>query len=155
MSALSALWKPVPLVARQLRRNARRTVLTFLGLVISFFLFTALESVLYTMTSVISSTASDSLLFLRPRDRLAFWRPTLPSSYTAQVAAMPGVPLEQRSAQPADRSVGGHRQREVSSSAGRMCASRNRSTGRPPSTCSRKISSTSSTVTWPYHTASG
>lgn len=91
MISLANLWKPLPLVGRQLRRNRRRTLLTFLGLVISFFLFTALESVLYTMTSVISRTASDSILFLRPRDRVAFWRPSLPSSYTAQVAAMPGV----------------------------------------------------------------
>ena len=75
----------------ELRRNRRRTALTFLGLVISFFLYTALESVLYTMSSVISRTASDTVLFLKPRDRLAFWRPSLPTSYTAQVAAMPGV----------------------------------------------------------------
>ena len=52
----SGLSKPLRLIARQLRRNRRRTALTFLGLVISFFLYTALESVLYTMSSVISRT---------------------------------------------------------------------------------------------------
>lgn len=79
------------LVARQLARNRRRTLLTFLGLVISFFLYTALQSILYTLTTVVSETASDTVLFLRPRDRIAFWRPELPESYVARVRETEGV----------------------------------------------------------------
>jgi putative ABC transport system permease protein len=91
MSLLPELWKPVPLVVRELSRNPRRTALTALGLVISFFLFTSLESVLYTMTRLLSRTASETILFLRPRDRVAFWRPELPRAYTSSVAEVAGV----------------------------------------------------------------
>lgn len=83
--------KPLRLVARELSRNRRRTLLTFVGLVISFFLYTALESVLYTMNRLLTETASEAILFVRPRDRIAFWQPKLPQSYTQQVRETPGV----------------------------------------------------------------
>ena len=51
MSLLREVVRCAPLVWRQLRRSPRRTALTFLGLVIAFFLFTALESLLYDVQS--------------------------------------------------------------------------------------------------------
>lgn len=85
------LARQAPLVGRQLRRNPRRTLLTFLGLVIAFFLYTSLESVLYTMQSIVTGTASDALLIVRPRDRGGFWRAQLPRSYAQAVESLPGV----------------------------------------------------------------
>lgn len=105
MSPLREALGFVPLVARQLRRSPRRTVLTFLGLVIAFFLFTSLESVLYTMDRVVSGTSSDALLFVRAKDRGSFWRAKLPSRYAEEVAALPGV----RSAVPVRFHFGGGR----------------------------------------------
>jgi putative ABC transport system permease protein len=88
---LSELAKPLPLIARELARNRRRTALTFLGLVISFFLYTSLESILYTLTRLLSQTASEAVLFVRPRDRMGFFRPELPRSYVARVGEIEGV----------------------------------------------------------------
>jgi putative ABC transport system permease protein len=88
------LWTEIarqtPLVARQLRRNPRRTALTFLGLVIAFFLFTSLVSLLYTMSHIVSGASRDALLFTRAADP-DYWRPQLPSSYAAGIAELPGV----------------------------------------------------------------
>jgi putative ABC transport system permease protein len=91
VSALREIARCTPLVWRQLRRSPRRTALTFLGLVIAFFLFTALESLLYTMSHLVKGTASDALLFVRPRDPASYWSPSLPSSYAAAIEALPGV----------------------------------------------------------------
>jgi putative ABC transport system permease protein len=81
----------VPLVVRQLRRNRRRSALTFAGLAVSFFLFTSLESVLYTLERVVGATAAESVLFVRPRDRNAFFGSGLPASYAGRVREVPGV----------------------------------------------------------------
>ncbi|MEM7410344.1 MAG: ABC transporter permease [Myxococcota bacterium] len=91
MSVLHELARQAPLVGRQLRRSPRRTALTFLGLVIAFFLFTSLESLLYTMSNVVRGTSSDALLFVQPKDRLSRWRARLPASYAEQVESLPGV----------------------------------------------------------------
>lgn len=91
MTALSRALRLVPLVDRELRRNPRRTALTFLGLCVSFFLYTSLESVLYTLTRVVGATAAESVLFVRPRDRSAFFGSGLPQSYAGRVRAVPGV----------------------------------------------------------------
>ena len=91
MSAFGEVVRQAPLVLRQLRRSPRRTALTFLGLVIAFFLFTSLESVLYTMSHVIRGTANDQLLFVRPADRAGRWLPELPTEYAALIERMPGA----------------------------------------------------------------
>ena len=91
MSLGAELAKPLRLVLRELSRNRRRTTLTFLGLVISFFLYASLESILYTMTRVVSRTASETRLFTRPRDRVGFFQPDLPRGYVDRIRAIPGV----------------------------------------------------------------
>ncbi len=78
------------LIGRQLLRNRRRTALTFIGLVISFFLYTTLANVLHVMESFVSETARDSVLYITPRydsTRSA----SLPRSYVERVRAMPEV----------------------------------------------------------------
>jgi putative ABC transport system permease protein len=82
--------RQTPLVARQLRRSPRRTALTFLGLVISFFLFTSLESLLYTMSNVVSGASRDALLFTRAADP-DYWRAEVPASYAQAIEELPGV----------------------------------------------------------------
>ena len=79
-----------PLVVRQLRRNPRRTALTFIGLVIAFFLFTGLESLLYTMSNIVSGSSRDALLFTRASDP-DYWRATIPASYADAIQTLPGV----------------------------------------------------------------
>ena len=90
MTIFSEIARQAPLVARQLRRSPRRTTLTFLGLVISFFLFTSLESLLYTMSNLVSGASRDALLFVRPSDP-DYWRATLPASYADAIEDLPGV----------------------------------------------------------------
>jgi putative ABC transport system permease protein len=87
---VSEIARQAPLVARQLRRSPRRTALTFLGLAIAFFLFTSLESLLYTMSNVVSGASRDALLFVRPSDP-DYWRATLPASYADAIEGLPGV----------------------------------------------------------------
>jgi putative ABC transport system permease protein len=82
--------RQAPLVARQLRRSPRRTALTFLGLVIAFFLFTSLESLLYTMSHLVSGASRDALLFTRAADP-DYWRSQLPASYADSIEELPGV----------------------------------------------------------------
>ena len=79
------------MLLRQLRRSPRRALLTFLGLVVAFFLFTALESVLYTLEGLLSQSASETGIFMRPRSRASFFRAELPIRYVDQVRAMEGV----------------------------------------------------------------
>src|SRR5262245_36081453 len=90
MSLLTEIARQAPLVARQLRRSPRRTALTFLGLVIAFFLFTSLESLLYTMSNIVSGSSRDALLFTRASDP-DYWRSQLPASYAAAIQELPGV----------------------------------------------------------------
>ena len=90
MKLLTEIARQAPLVARQLRRSPRRTALTFLGLVIAFFLFTSLESLLYTMSNLVSGASRDALLFVRPSDP-DYWRATLPASYADAIEDLPGV----------------------------------------------------------------
>ena len=85
------LARSVPLLLRQLRRSPRRTALTFLGLAIAFFLFTSLESVLYTMGLVVRGASSDALLFMRPKEREGHWLPRLPTRYAEGLESVPGV----------------------------------------------------------------
>ena len=91
IAALREVARQAPLVARQLRRSPRRTALTFLGLVIAFFLFTSLESLLYTMSNVVRGTSSDALLFVQPDDNRGRWGSRLPASYAESVENLPGV----------------------------------------------------------------
>lgn len=78
-------------VVRQPARNPRRTILTFLGLVIAFFLYTMLESVLATLDQLVNSSA-ETLLVIGPRnDRGGLQLPKLPRSYVAQVRDTEGV----------------------------------------------------------------
>lgn len=79
------------LALRQLVRSPRRTVLTFTGLVISFFLYTALESVLFTLESVVDRTASQTAIFSRAAGRGGFFRAALPQRYVESVRAIPGI----------------------------------------------------------------
>ena len=57
---------------------------------IAFFLFTSLESLLYTMSHIVSGTSRDALLFARPADP-DYWRAQLPSSYAPAIEELPGV----------------------------------------------------------------
>jgi putative ABC transport system permease protein len=82
--------RQAPLVVRQLRRSPRRTALTFIGLVIAFFLYTSLESLLYTMSNLVSGASRDALLFTRAADP-DYWRAQLPSSYAQGIEELPGV----------------------------------------------------------------
>lgn len=79
------------MLLRQLLRSPRRALLTFLGLVVAFFLFTALESVLYTLDGLLSQSASETGIFMRPRSRASFFRAELPIRYVEQVREMEGV----------------------------------------------------------------
>ena len=90
MTIFSEIARQAPVVARQLRRSPRRTTLTFLGLVISFFLFTSLESLLYTMSTVVSGASRDALLFTRAANP-DYWRSTIPKSYAGAIEELPGV----------------------------------------------------------------
>jgi putative ABC transport system permease protein len=90
VSWLAEIARQAPLVARQLRRSPRRTTLTFLGLVVSFFLFTSLESLLYTMSNVVSGASRDALLFTRAADP-DYWRATVPKTYAEAIEELPGV----------------------------------------------------------------
>ena len=90
MTLLTEIARQAPLVARQLRRSPRRTALTFLGLVIAFFLFTSLESLLYTMSNVVTGASRDALLFTRAADP-DYWRAQLPASYAQSIEELPGV----------------------------------------------------------------
>jgi putative ABC transport system permease protein len=91
VTRLARALRLVPLVARELRRNPRRTSLTFLGLCVSFFLYTSLESVLHTLGRVVGATAAESVLFVRPRDRSAFFGSGLPEGYAGRVRGVPDV----------------------------------------------------------------
>jgi putative ABC transport system permease protein len=90
VNLVQSIARQAPLVARQLRRSPRRTALTFVGLVVAFFLFTALESLLYTMGHLITDSSRDALLFARPADP-DYWRASLPSDYAAAIEELPGV----------------------------------------------------------------
>ncbi|MFI5366660.1 MAG: ABC transporter permease, partial [Candidatus Binatia bacterium] len=79
------------LVGRQLWRSPRRTVLTFIGLLIAFFLYTSLESVLSALRGVLAQTSSETIIFLRPRNAMNFLTAELPRRYTAAVREMDGV----------------------------------------------------------------
>lgn len=79
------------LVGRQLWRNPRRTVLTFLGLLIAFFLYASLENVLGALRAVIANAASETILFVAPRSSVNFLTAELPRRYAAQVREMDGV----------------------------------------------------------------
>lgn len=79
------------LVGRQLWRSPRRTVLTFIGLLIAFFLYTSLESVLSVLRGVLAQTSSETIIFLRPRNVMNFLTAELPRRYTAAVREMDGV----------------------------------------------------------------
>ncbi|HKA14599.1 MAG TPA: FtsX-like permease family protein [Myxococcota bacterium] len=90
MSLAREIARQAPLIARQLRRSPRRTALTFLGLVIAFFLFTSLESLLFTMSNLVSGASRDALLFSRAADP-DYWRAKLPASYADAIEELPGV----------------------------------------------------------------
>jgi putative ABC transport system permease protein len=79
------------LVGRQLWRSPRRTVLTFIGLLIAFFLYTSLESVLSVLRGVLAQTSNETIIFLRPRNSMNFLTAELPRRYTAAVREMDGV----------------------------------------------------------------
>ena len=78
-------------VFRQLLRNRRRTALTFLGLVVSFFLYTSLQSLLRTLAEFLDQSGSETMLVLRPRTEFGLIRPELPRHYAARLLEMPGV----------------------------------------------------------------
>jgi len=79
------------MVFRQLRRNPRRTVLTFLGLVISFFLYTILQSVLATMDRQLEISADEAVLVVGPRNVTGIGLPELPRSYVSQLRDTEGI----------------------------------------------------------------
>ena len=79
------------LIFRQLSRNRRRTALTFTGLVLSFWLFTSLQSVLSTLRDLLSNAASETILFVAPANQVVLLRPELPRNYASVVREQRGV----------------------------------------------------------------
>jgi len=59
--------------------------------VISFFLYTMLSSVLFTLESVVDRTASETGIFLRAKGRGGFFRASLPARYVDAVREIPGI----------------------------------------------------------------
>jgi putative ABC transport system permease protein len=70
-----------------LTRNKRRTILTFLSVMIALFLFSSLEGVLDTLAESIK-VGSETKLIVRNKVSLVF---PMPLSYRDRIAALPGV----------------------------------------------------------------
>jgi len=91
MSASSRIQPYLRVVVRQVSRNPRRTALTFLGLVVSFFLYASLQSILDTLDGLLGQSARDTVLVLRPRNEGGLSRAALPRSYSARLRDVPGI----------------------------------------------------------------
>jgi putative ABC transport system permease protein len=93
MRVVGRFWTYARVVRKQLARNPRRTVLTFLGLVLSFFLYTGLSSVLATLNQLLEQSASETVLVLGPRNDVGggLFRPEIPRSYLPTVRETQGV----------------------------------------------------------------
>ncbi len=81
-------------ICRQLVRNPRRTIITFFGLVVSFFLYTLLKSSLDTMERDLKLRASGAILSVAPRAASGFSGlavAQLPRSYASELRDTPGV----------------------------------------------------------------
>jgi len=88
---LSRAFQAARVVTRQLARNPRRTILTFFGLVISFFLYTMLQSTLATLDRLLEQYASDTVLMVGARNVRSMFLPELPRSYAATLRETDGV----------------------------------------------------------------
>jgi putative ABC transport system permease protein len=92
MKLLGRFWQYARVIRRQLRRNPRRTLLTFSGLVLSFFLYTCLSSVLATMSQLLEQSASETVLVMGPRNDFGgLFRPEIPRSYLPTLRETQGV----------------------------------------------------------------
>lgn len=81
--------KYVPLIFKNLMRNARRTVLTMLALAISFFLYCAIFTLIDGMFQRIHSQNADLNLILRPKYVSTFFDGQLPPSYLQKIKELP------------------------------------------------------------------
>jgi putative ABC transport system permease protein len=79
--------KLLPLVLANLRRHRLRTLLTTLGVALAMFLFASLRSVVTTLNAG-TELASASRMVVQNANAIVF---TLPMSYRARLAAVPGV----------------------------------------------------------------
>jgi putative ABC transport system permease protein len=92
MKFVGRFWTYARVVRRQLGRSPRRTLLTFSGLVLSFFLYTGLSTVLATLSQLLEQSASESVLVLGPRNTIGgLFRPELPRSYLSTLRDTPGI----------------------------------------------------------------
>ena len=92
MRVLGRLWTYVRVVRKQLGRSPRRTILTFSGLVLSFFLYTGFASVLATLSELLEQSASETVLVMGPRNDVGgLFRPEIPRSYLPTVRDTAGV----------------------------------------------------------------
>ena len=92
MRLLGRFWTYARVVRRQLARNPRRTLLTFSGLVLSFFLYTGLSSVLATLSQLLEQSASETILVMGPRNDFGgLFRPEIPRSYLPTIRETQGV----------------------------------------------------------------
>jgi putative ABC transport system permease protein len=89
--SVDAFRQSLRVIVRQLSRNRRRTGLTFFGLVISFFLYTGLQTLLTGLVGVIEQSGSDTILVTRSRNEVGLVRPQLPRSYAARMREIQGI----------------------------------------------------------------
>ena len=79
------------LILKNLRRNLRRTVLTLLALMISFFLYCAIFTLIEGMNQRLTRQTADLNLILRPRYMSTFIDAQLPSNYLQKIKSIPLV----------------------------------------------------------------
>lgn len=81
--------KYLALIVKNLFRNPRRTVLTMLALMISFFLYCAIFTLIESMNQRLNRQSADLNLILRPRYMSTFIDAQLPQSYLERVRTLP------------------------------------------------------------------
>ncbi len=94
MIVLGRVFETLRVICRQLVRNPRRTIITFFGLVVSFFLYTVMKSSLDTMDRDLRQRASGAILSVSPRSATGFSGiavAQLPRSYAAELRDTQGV----------------------------------------------------------------
>jgi putative ABC transport system permease protein len=80
--------KFAPLVVKNLLRNKRRTILTFLSVAVSIFVFTALISLPVVTEQLLKPTAASLRIVSRRKASDAF---ALPQAYEAKIARLPHI----------------------------------------------------------------
>jgi len=81
------------LIWRNLFRNRRRSVLTFLGVAVAIFVYAALQSAVDGIMFPVRQASNENLLSVREKGRANVLASRLPMSLEATIGAMPGVAL--------------------------------------------------------------